>query len=59
MAVTAKKCAEFSRQRTGGDVVGTFLPEDKGPHALTPNTVELIPTLEPFPPEAGPSRTHR
>jgi len=22
-----------------------FLPEDKGPYALTPNTVELIPTL--------------
>ena len=23
-----------------------FLPGDKGPYALTPNTVELIPTLE-------------
>jgi len=34
-----------------------FLPEDKGPYALTPNTVELILPLGPFSPDAGPSRT--
>ena len=26
-------------------VLDGFLPEEKGPYALTPNTVELIPTL--------------
>ena len=31
-----------------------FLPEDKGPHTLTPNTVELIPTLGALPPGGGP-----
>ena len=31
-----------------------FLPEDKGPYALTPNTVELIPTLGALFPRGGP-----
>ena len=30
-----------------GALLTGFLPEDKGPYALTPNTVELIPTLAP------------
>ena len=30
--------------------------EDKNPDALTPNSVELIPTLGAISPEAGPSR---
>ena len=31
--------------------------KDQGPYGLTSNTVELTLTLEPFSPEAGPSRT--
>ena len=31
-----------------------FLPEDKGPYALTPNTVELVPTLGALSPRPGP-----
>ena len=31
-----------------------FLPEDRGPYALTPNTVELIPTLGALFPRGGP-----
>ena len=31
-----------------------FLPEDTGPDALTPNTVELIPTLGALSPQGGP-----
>ena len=31
-----------------------FLPEDKGPYDVTPNTVELIPTLGALFPRGGP-----
>ena len=36
------------------DRVLGFLSEDKGPYALTPHTVELIPTLEALFPRGGP-----
>jgi len=35
-------------------VLTGFFPEDKGPYALTPNTVELIPTLGALFPRGGP-----
>ena len=31
-----------------------FLPDDKDPDALTPNTVDLIPTLAALSPQGGP-----
>jgi len=31
-----------------------FLPEEKGPYALTPNTVKLIPTIGALLPRGGP-----
>ena len=36
------------------DLLTGFLPEDKGPYALTPNTVDLIPTLGALTPPGGP-----
>ena len=55
---TLRCLAGVLRPRGGGlrpyGLLTGFLPEDKGPYALTPNTVELIPALGALFPRGGP-----